>query len=378
MSEDVGFDGLFSPVALGPLTLANRIVVSPMTRVSAMENGEATPQMQRYYEQFASGGWGLIETEATYIDEEHSQCRARQPGLATTRHRDAWRLVVNAVHAHGAAIFAQLQHAGALAEARRYCADTVAPSAIEPRSRHPLPIPRELTSTGIARIHEHFARAAGLAIQAGFDGVELHGANGYLVDLFLTDYTNHRTDEYGGPIANRIRFAVEAVGPCGVSFLRTSRWVCACHRQDGGPRIHLAGRRIGRRDYFSFARRGRCVVPSRRRTERTVLHAWRMPAVRARQTRDRRRRHRQWRSRKPTRARALVASRSADLSPSRAASGEPRLAASRAEWASIEAIRSRQIRPAATLDNAEAWHDGNATLRRALQPRPSGATTSYA
>ena len=299
--------------------------------------------MQRYYEQFASGGWGLIETEATYIDEEHSQCRARQPGLATTRHRDAWRLVVNAVHAHGAAIFVQLQHAGALAEARRYCADTLAPSAIEPRSRHPLPIPRELTSTGIARIHEHFARAAGLAIEAGFDGVELHGANGYLVDQFLTDYTNHRTDEYRRPdrephpVCRRGRPGRAACRSCGLpggSALVTA--------QDGGPRIHLAGRRIGRRDDLSFARRGRCVVPSRRRTERTVLHAWRMPAVRARQTRDRRRRHRQWRSRRAhARPCACRLAQRRSCLPRARRSREPRLAASRAEWASIEAIRSR-------------------------------------
>src|SRR4029453_13853046 len=103
--------------------------MAPMTRVSATEEGDATPQMRRYYEQFAGGGWGLIETEATYIDEEHSQCRARQPGLANARHRDAGRAVVNDVHARGAAIFVQLQHAGALAEARRYCTEALAPSA---------------------------------------------------------------------------------------------------------------------------------------------------------------------------------------------------------------------------------------------------------
>ena len=211
MSQRIGVDGLFSTLPLGALTLRNRVAVAPMTRLSATEDGRATEQMLRYYAHFAGGGWGLIETEATYIDEEHSQYRVGQPGLATAAHRDAWRPIVDAVHGHGAAFFAQLQHAGALAEARRYRDQTLAPSALEPRSRQPLPTPRELTGVEIARIHDHFAGAARLAVDAGFDGVEVHGANGYLVDQFLTVYSNCRTDEYGGPLANRIRFAVEAI-----------------------------------------------------------------------------------------------------------------------------------------------------------------------
>src|SRR5262245_55082661 len=182
-----------------------------MTRGSAAEDGRITPAMVEYYEEFARGGWGLVETEATYVDEEHSQCRPHQPGIATTEQRDAWRRVVDAVHAHGAAIFMQLQHAGALAEARRYRADTVAPSAIEPRCSKPLPIPRELTGDEIARIHESFGRAAAYASEAGFDGIELHGTNGYLIDQFLTDYTNLRGDRYGGSFVNRMRFACEAI-----------------------------------------------------------------------------------------------------------------------------------------------------------------------
>jgi 2,4-dienoyl-CoA reductase-like NADH-dependent reductase (Old Yellow Enzyme family) len=379
LSEDVGFDGLFSPVALGPLTLANRIVVSPMTRVSAMENGEATPQMQRYYEQLARGGWGLIETEATYIDEEHSQCRVRQPGLATTRHRDAWRLVVNAVHAHGAAIFVQLQHAGALAEARRYCADTLAPSAIEPRSRHPLPIPRELTSSGIARIHEHFAQAAGLAIEAGFDGVELHGANGYLVDQFLTDYTNHRTDEYGGPIANRIRFAVEAVRAVRrvvpASFpvgLRLSQHKTADPEytwpdgesdaetifrslvEAGASFLHVGGRNA------PSCTRGGCLLSelARRVTGVVVMANGGLE--------------------EPARARALVASGGADLvSLARGALANPDWPRRVQSGLPLKPFDPAMIRPVATLDNAEAWQRrqrdstrSGATVRRALLRRP--------
>jgi 2,4-dienoyl-CoA reductase-like NADH-dependent reductase (Old Yellow Enzyme family) len=202
---------LFSSMTLGTVTLRNRTVVAPMTRLSATVDGLVTDRMVAYYEDFARGGWGLIETEGTYIDEEHSQCRSQQPGLATANHRDAWRRVVDAVHARGAAIFVQLQHAGALAEAHRYRPEAVAPSPVTPHGPRPLPLPRELTRTEIVRIGEHFARASERAVVAGFDGVELHGANGYLIDQFLTDYTNLRTDGYGGSIANRIRFAAEAV-----------------------------------------------------------------------------------------------------------------------------------------------------------------------
>jgi 2,4-dienoyl-CoA reductase-like NADH-dependent reductase (Old Yellow Enzyme family) len=202
---------LFTTIALGTVTLKNRTVVAPMTRVSATEDGHVTDRIVSYYEEFARGGWGLVETEATYIDAEYSQCRRGQPGMATATHRDAWLRVVEAVHAHGAAIFMQLQHAGAFAEALRYCSETVAPSAVAPRSSKPLPMPRELTAVEIAGIKENFCRAAVRAVEAGFDGVELHGTNGYLIDQFLTDYTNLRTDQYGGSIANRIRFACETV-----------------------------------------------------------------------------------------------------------------------------------------------------------------------
>jgi len=202
---------LFSPVTIDSVTLRNRTAVAPMTRISAAPDGCVTDRMVAYYDEFARGGWGLIETEATYIDTEYSQCRAHQSGIATTAQRDAWRRVVDAVRARGAAIFIQLQHAGALAEARHNGVETVGPSPVAPRSKKPLPTPRELTVADIARIHDHFARAAMRAVEAGFDGVELHGHNGYLIDQFLTDFTNLRTDGYGGSLDNRIRFAVETL-----------------------------------------------------------------------------------------------------------------------------------------------------------------------
>jgi 2,4-dienoyl-CoA reductase-like NADH-dependent reductase (Old Yellow Enzyme family) len=205
------YDRLFSSVRVGSARLRNRAVVAPMTRISAADDGCATDLMTSYYEEFARGGWGLVETEATYIDREHSQCKARQPGLATASHLEAWRRVVDAVHAAGASIFVQLQHAGALAEVRTHRPDSVAPSAVPPRSKRPFPTPRALASDEILRICDHFAAAAARAVDAGFDGVELHGANGYLIDQFLTDYTNLRTDDYGGPASNRARFAADVV-----------------------------------------------------------------------------------------------------------------------------------------------------------------------
>ena len=211
MHEDVRPLRLFSRVTLGSLTLSNRAVVAPMTRVSATEDGCVTERMVAYYEEFARGGWGLVETEATYIDEACSQCKPCQPGIASAVQGDAWHRVVDTVHARGPAIIMQLQHAGALAEPRAHRADTMAPSPVEPRSRRPLGIPRELTPADIDEICRGFGLAATRVVEAGFDGIELHGANGYLIDQFLTDYTNRRTDSYGGPMSNRVRFAVEVV-----------------------------------------------------------------------------------------------------------------------------------------------------------------------
>jgi 2,4-dienoyl-CoA reductase-like NADH-dependent reductase (Old Yellow Enzyme family) len=358
LSEHIGIDDLFVPVRLGTLTLANRMVVAPMTRVSATEEGEATAQMCRYYEQFARGGWGLIETEATYIDQEHSQCRARQPGLATPTHRDAWRSVVNAVHAHGAAIFVQLQHAGALAEVRRDCAPALAPSAVEPRSRKPLPIPRELTYGEIVRIHIHFAEAARFAVEAGFDGMELHGANGYLVDQFLTDYTNRRTDEYGGPTANRVRFAVETVQavrrvvpadfPVGVRLSQhksadpdytwpdgesDAETIFRALVEAGATFLHIGGQSAPSRT------RGGCVLSglARRLTGVVVIANGGLE--------------------EPTRATSLVASGGADLlSLARGALANPDWPRRVRHGLPLMTFDPAMIRPVATLDNADLWH----------------------
>ncbi|TWD82677.1 2,4-dienoyl-CoA reductase-like NADH-dependent reductase (Old Yellow Enzyme family) [Kribbella amoyensis] len=205
------------PTRLGHLELANRLAVAPMTRVSAAEYGVPTEEMADYYTEFAAGGFGLVITEGTYPDTAFSQGYRNQPGLATEAHVDGWRRVTSRVHAAGSPIIAQLMHAGALSQGSAYGEERVAPSAVQPigemmpeyGGRGPWTSPRELTTAEIDQVIANFVQAAHHAKAAGFDGVELHGANGYLLDQFLTVYTNQRVDRYGGTVANRIRFTAE-------------------------------------------------------------------------------------------------------------------------------------------------------------------------
>lgn len=210
--------GLFEPLRLQALTLPNRCVVAPMTRISATAEGRPTERMTRYYERFARGGFGLIVTEGVYTDQAHAQGYPGQPGLSDAAQARAWQPVVRRVHDAGGRIFAQLMHAGALSQANRFRDATVGPSAIRPRGAQ-MPIyggegayrvPRAMTEAGIGQAIDGFASAARLACEvAGFDGVEIHGANGYLLDQFLTDYSNRRNDAWGGDLERRIRLHVE-------------------------------------------------------------------------------------------------------------------------------------------------------------------------
>lgn len=202
---------------LGTLALANRLAVAPMTRVSATADGEATAEMADYYAAFARGGFGLILTEGIYTDTSHSQGYLNQPGLATDAHVRAWRQVVDAVHANGVPIVAQLMHAGALSQGNSYGAHTIAPSAVTPKGQMlaeyggsgSWPTPVALATDEISTVTAGFVAAARRAREAGFDGVEVHAANGYLLDQFLTHYTNTRDDRYGGSVANRIRLTAD-------------------------------------------------------------------------------------------------------------------------------------------------------------------------
>jgi 2,4-dienoyl-CoA reductase-like NADH-dependent reductase (Old Yellow Enzyme family) len=209
--------GLLQSVSIGGLALRNRVVVAPMTRTSALPDGRVGPLMRDYYAAFARGGYGLVITEGAYTDLAHSQGYRNQPGIATERQAQSWREVVEAVHSADARIILQLMHAGALSQHNPYATETVAPSSVQPKGEQmalydgtgPYRLPRSITEPEIAEVIATFAQCARRAMEVGFDGVEIHGANGYLLDQFLTSGTNRRNDRYGGNTVNRIRLTSE-------------------------------------------------------------------------------------------------------------------------------------------------------------------------
>jgi 2,4-dienoyl-CoA reductase-like NADH-dependent reductase (Old Yellow Enzyme family) len=211
------FSHLYAPGRIGAVALRNRAIVSPMTRASATPEGRATPKMVDYYAEYARNGWGLVYTEAVYIDQAYSQGYLNQPGVASDAQRDAWQPVAEACHRLGTPIFMQLFHAGAVNQGNRWVEGSIAPSAVRPKGEQIaryagsglFQVPREITRDEMREVVVGFVAAARRAVAAGFDGIEVHGANGYLPDQFLTTYTNLRTDEYGGPVANRVRFHTE-------------------------------------------------------------------------------------------------------------------------------------------------------------------------
>ncbi|MGW5091349.1 alkene reductase [Streptomyces coelicoflavus] len=206
---------LFDTYRLGALTLPNRMVMAPMTRVRAAAGGLATPSMATYYAQRATAG--LIVSEGVQPSPV-GQSNPGTPGLHTDEQVAAWRPVTAAVHANGGRIFAQIMHGGRVSHPDTTGMRPVGPSAVPavgevftPTGPQPVPTPRALESAEVPEQADSYAGAARRAVDAGFDGVELHGANGYLISQFLSSNANLRTDRYGGSVANRIRFAVEAV-----------------------------------------------------------------------------------------------------------------------------------------------------------------------
>lgn len=205
--------GLFAPLRLPATTLANRIVMAPMTRMRAAEDGTPTPEMAEYYAQ--RSGAGLIVSEGIW-PSVRGQSEWRIPGLERERHVAGWRAVTDAVHEAGGSIVAQLMHGGRNGHPAIRIDGSVplAPSAVAKRGpvrmpdgrRVPAVTPRAMTLADIDRAVEDYAAAARNAMRAGFDGVEIHGANSYLPHQFLADNTNRREDGYGGTIAGRIRF----------------------------------------------------------------------------------------------------------------------------------------------------------------------------
>ncbi len=205
---------LFDSFGLNGLPLRNRIAMSAMTRTRATEDDLPTSLMGEYYAQRASAG--LIVTECTQVsDQAHGIIRA--PGIHRADQIEGWRRITDAVHAAGGRMYCQIWHCGRVAHPDMRGGELpVGPSPIPasgdfflPSGRVEFPAPRELRADEIPAIVADFAQATRNARTAGFDGVELHGANGYLQDQFLQDGSNHRTDAYGGPVENRARLMLE-------------------------------------------------------------------------------------------------------------------------------------------------------------------------
>ena len=240
MSNPSVTDPLFTPLTLGAIALDHRVVMAPLTRMRARQPGGVPHALNAlYYEQRASTG-GLIVTEATDISEQ-AHGYPGVPGIYSAAQVAGWRLVTDAVHARGGRIVLQIWHTGRVSHPTMQPggATPVAPSAVVPEGQQhmdangapaALVVPRALAIDEIAGIVADFAAAVRNAREAGFDGVEIHGANGYLIDQFLQDSSNRRSDAYGGTVANRARFLLEVVDAAAAAWaperigVRLSPW----------------------------------------------------------------------------------------------------------------------------------------------------------
>jgi len=206
---------IFEPFQLGDLKLANRIVMAPMTRNRAERNGSVSSMMVTHYQQRASAG--LIITESVPVSEQ-AVGYPMTPGIYNEAQTTSWKPLIKAVHSNGGRIFIQLQHCGRISHPSLQFQNAlpVAPSALKPEGQavtysgmQDFAVPRALETHEIPGLVEQFKNAAELAKQAGFDGVEIHGANGYIIDQFLRDGSNRRIDAYGGSVENRMRLLNE-------------------------------------------------------------------------------------------------------------------------------------------------------------------------
>lgn len=213
---------LFQPTHIGDIAIANRIVMAPLTRSRADEANGDTPGSAMnvdYYRQ--RSGAGLIISEGTQVSPLGKGYMAT-PGIYSDAQVEGWKPITQAVHDAGSKIIAQIWHVGRITHPDLTGgAQPVAPSAIQPKvvaytpnGKVDVPVPHALTAAEVKDVVQQFRQAAANAIRAGFDGVEIHGANGYLVDQFIRDGANQRTDDYGGSIENRCRFALEVVDAC--------------------------------------------------------------------------------------------------------------------------------------------------------------------
>jgi NADPH2 dehydrogenase len=206
---------IWNPIRIGSMQLSNRTAMAPMTRGRALPDGTPSDIVADYYAQRASVG--LLITEGTQPSED-GQGYLNTPGIHTDAHVEGWRKISSAVHRSGGRLFIQLLHVGRMSHPDNtpHHRQALAPSAVTPNSEMftakgllPIPEPRALSREEIAAIIGEFVQGARLAIEAGADGVEIHGANGYLVQQFFAPNANLRHDEYGGSIENRVRFALE-------------------------------------------------------------------------------------------------------------------------------------------------------------------------
>jgi len=237
---------LFHPIRVGNVALKHRVVLAPLTRFRNSTNHVPNDLVVEYYKQRAGNGGGLLITEATFINPM-AGAYPGAPGIFSQEQIEGWKKVTEAVHAQGSAIFSQLWHVGR-ATSPAFLPNNALPvsaSAIaikgDDLAGQPYVTPRALEEDEIPSLIEDYARAAKNAIEAGFDGVEIHGANGYILDQFLNSGSNVRTDKYGGSVENRTRLTLEvvdavqqAVGPERTA-IRLSPWGTFQDMKDDTP-----------------------------------------------------------------------------------------------------------------------------------------------
>ena len=205
----MAYKKLFETGKIGPLTLRNRAVMAPMSTDFADHDGNASPQLAAYYAERAKGGIGLIINEYTGVDDIDSIPSLHNLRMARGYNTKAAEVLVETVHTYGAKIFAQLHHGGATSKPAFTGRQNLSPSGVPMAPGGE--VPREMTLEDIRRVQDKFVSAAVRCKQAGYDGVELHGAHSYLIAQFFSNYYNRRTDEYGGSVENRCRFVDEII-----------------------------------------------------------------------------------------------------------------------------------------------------------------------
>lgn len=244
MKEGPPMNLMRTPIAIKGIELKNRLVMPPMAVGKADEDGHVTDELIGYYDEKTRGGYlGLVITEHCYVSRQ-GKANAGQISLADDGAVDGMKRLADTIHANGSKAFAQINHAGTAASERLTGCEALGPSAVaHPRADKDAPLAQAMTKADIDAVARAFGEAAARAVQAGFDGVEIHAAHGYLLGQFLSPLTNKRADEYGGSLEGRMRLHLDviaavrrAVGPDCPVALRLG----ASDYQDGGVTVHDA------------------------------------------------------------------------------------------------------------------------------------------